>query len=100
MSINSIVPLSVVNNHSSDVTSNMSYLFDMIFGMMQDFVELLRSFKFFGDVSYFDFFVALMIMGIVITYLLNVAKNPGVETTSTTRARERRKAADAERKKS
>lgn len=83
---------------NSDITGLMSDIFDMLFEYIEKYVDFLRSFKFFGDVSYFDFFIALIVLGVVITYLINVARSPGVETISTTRARERRREADAERK--
>lgn len=82
---------------NSDITGLMSDIFDMLFEYIEKYVDFLRSFKFFGDVSYFDFFIALIVLGVVITYLINVARNPGVETISTTRARERRREADARR---
>ena len=82
-----------------EIKEILSFVFDMIFTYITEFVQFLRSFKFFDDVSYFDFFIALIVLGVVITYLINVARSPGVETISTTRARERRREADAERKK-
>lgn len=81
-----------------EITEVLRFCFEMIFTYITEFVKFLRSFKFFGEVSYFDFFIALIVMGIVITYLLNVARNPGVETISTTRARERRNEADERRR--
>lgn len=62
--------------------SVVGWTFDTILYMVKDFIILLRSFKFYGNVSYFDFFIALTVMSIVIVYLLNIARSPGVETAS------------------
>lgn len=71
--------------------SVVGYTLDMLLGMAKDFIQLLRNFKIWGNVSYFDFFIALAVMSIVIVYLVNIARTPRVETTSGSIARRNRK---------
>lgn len=75
-----------INNNPSYVKSALSLILDVFTGV----IKTLQSIKLFANVSLFDFLIALTVMTIVITYLVNVAKRPTVESTTQEQARERR----------
>ena len=49
----------------------------------------MQDFEIFSRVSLFSFLIALTVMTIVITYLVNVARSPGVRSLSSERASKR-----------
>ena len=71
--------------------SVVGWTLDQIIFMIRDFVILLRGFKIYKSVSYFDFFIALAVMSIVIVYLVNIARTPRVETSRSSYSRKNRK---------
>lgn len=67
-----------VNNNPSLLSSVLDFLFENIGGV----INAMQSIYLFASVSLFDFSVALLIMTIVVTYLVNVAKRPDSGTYS------------------
>lgn len=78
--------------------SVVGFTLDMLLEMAKDFIKLLRNFKFWGNVSYFDFFLAISVMSIVIVYLVNIARTPRVETASSSYARRNRRENNRDKK--
>lgn len=72
---------------STDINNDPSSIMQMIeflFGLMGDVVKAMRTIYLFKSgsvrVSLFDFLIVLAVMSIVITYLVNVARRPTVES--------------------
>lgn len=80
----------VINNDASIVVQ----IFNYILGLMGDVVKVMQSIYIFessvGKVSLFNFFIVIAVMSIVISYLINVARRPTIETTTEKRARKLR----------
>lgn len=86
-------------------TDLITKMFDFIFGLMGDLVKVLKSIYIYegnplpgtgisSKVSLFDFLIVVAVMSIVITYLVNVARRPRVESVSAQRERIRRSKGD------
>lgn len=65
-----------IYNDPNDVSNVLELIFNLIGGV----VKAMQDINLFAQVSLFDFCVALSVMSIVITYLVNVAKRPQSET--------------------
>lgn len=88
------------NTAINNKTNLIEYIYNLLFGLMGDFVKVLKSIYIYeGEqlpggivptVSLFDFLIVVAVMSIVITYLVNVARRPRVETVSAQRERIRR----------
>jgi len=80
-----------VNNDPSLITA----MFEFIIELMADVVKVMQTIYIFKQgsvkVSLFDFLIALAVMSIVITYLVNVARRPNITSSSAEVARERAK---------
>lgn len=79
-------------NNDANLISNV---LDIIFSLIEGVVKAMKEITLFrlgtASVSLFNFCIALTIMSIVITYLVNVAKRPNSGTSSEIRSvRERR----------
>lgn len=68
----------------------MSFYYNLIFDGISKIVTQMKDFEIFENVSLFSFLIALTVMTIVITYLVNVARSPGVRSLSSERASRRR----------
>lgn len=67
----------------------MSFYYNLFFDGIKKIVDLMKDFEIFEGVSLFSFLIALTVMTIVITYLVNVARSPGVRSVSSDRASKR-----------
>lgn len=69
-----------VNNDPSVITAMLSFIIEL----MADVVKVMQSIyifeQAFAKVSLFDFLIAVAVMSIVISYLINVARRPTVES--------------------
>lgn len=68
----------------------MSFYYNLFFDGIKKIVDLMQEFEIFERVSLFSFLIVLTVMSIVITYLVNVARSPGVRSVSSERASRRR----------
>lgn len=59
-------------------TNLISSAFDVLFDLLRGVTDTLHSIKIFANVSLFDILIAVSVMSIVITYLINIAKRPNV----------------------
>lgn len=75
-------------NNNPDLISNV---LDIIFSLIAGVIDTMQEIKLFAGVSLFNFCVAVTIMTIVITYLVNVAKRPYSESGSEASKRIKRK---------
>ena len=69
----------------------MKIIYSFLFDILKDIVDLMKKFEIYDNVSLFSFLIALTVISIVITYLVNVARSPGVRSISSERASRRRK---------
>lgn len=74
----------------------MNYVLQMLLGLMRDTVNFMKDFEIIEGISLFNFLIALAVMSIVITYLVNVARRPTIETGT---AENRRLAREKRRRK-
>ena len=70
----------------------MNVYYNLFFDGIKKVINVMQDFEIFSGVSLFSFLIALTVMTIVITYLVNVARSPGVRSVSSERADSRRKA--------
>lgn len=70
----------------------------MFFDGIKKVINVMQDFDIFTGVSLFSFLIALTVMTIVITYLVNVARSPGVRSVSSERA-SRQRASRSDNKK-
>lgn len=70
----------------------MSFIYNLIFSGIKNVIDTMKVFEISDGVNLFSFLVALTVMTIVITYLVNVARSPGVRSISSERATARRQA--------
>lgn len=68
----------------------MNVYYDLFFDGIKKVINVMQDFDIFTGVSLFSFLIALTVMTIVITYLVNVARSPGVLSISSERASRRR----------
>lgn len=68
----------------------MTFIYNIIFSGIKNVIDTMKDFEISEGVNLFYFLVALTVMSIVITYLVNVARSPGVRSASSDRASRRR----------
>ena len=75
------------DNTALNDPAELGEIINYIISMISDVVGVFRRIYIFENVSLFDFLICVAVMGIVIVYLLNVARRPGVERLSSERRR-------------
>ncbi len=68
----------------------MTFIYNLIFSGIKNVIDTMKDFEISDGVNLFYFLVALTVMSIVITYLVNVARSPGVRSASSDRVSKRR----------
>ena len=84
------------DNTALNDPAELGEIINYIISMISDVVGVFRRIYIFENVSLFDFLICVAVMGIVIVYLLNVARRPGIESISSERARKYRSFVDDE----
>lgn len=67
------------------MADNISIVFGWIFDGFGFAINFLKSIEIFHGASLFHFIIAVMILGIVITYLINVARSPSLRNVTYTK---------------
>ena len=67
-----------INNDAGLISNILDIIFSLIAGVISAMKEIILFKTGNTEVSLFSFCIALAIMGIVITYLVNVAKRPSM----------------------
>lgn len=76
----------------------LNVYYNLFFDGIKKVINVMQDFDIFTGVSLFSFLIALTVMTIVITYLVNVARSPGVRSVSSERA-SRQRASRSDNKK-
>lgn len=64
----------------------MTFIYNLIFSGIKNVIDTMKEFEISDGVNLFYFLIALTVMTIVVTYLVNVARSPGVRSISSERA--------------
>lgn len=67
----------------------MNFYYNLFYQGIKKVIDVMQDFDVFTGVSLFSFLIALTVMTIVITYLVNVARSPGVRSVSSEQASKR-----------